>query len=76
MSESVAPKATMLDQIALGVTMTFAVLSLVFWIWSALGVGGSEFAESALNVTTVVVMVGGIAMGLLYLRRRLIARSA
>lgn len=60
-----------LDRIAFAVTVGAAVLTGIFTLWSNADIGGSGFAESAASVLVIITAVGGVAMGVLYVRRRL-----
>lgn len=62
--------ATPLDQGALFVTVGSAILAGVFWIWQLVD-DTSSFARSAQSFFIWVTMIGGVAMGVLYARRRL-----
>lgn len=73
MNATKRPSPTNLDRIAQAVTVGFAVLTGICSVWAGAGLPGSNQAESAANVFVAITAVGGVAMGLLYLRRRLAA---
>lgn len=64
-----------LESIALIITVGSGVLTGVFTIWGGTEAGGADFADSAANFFVIITAIGGMAMGVLYLRRRLTAAN-